>query len=109
MLRYKVEFASLSRRLRVEEGIYRNAIELLIHDCVDDETLSKLVDNRQSEIWSNAAIARELHDGLRRKLRNSYGVFLETVISMHKTLKDFVSRLQLSPDGKGPFHDARYV
>lgn len=96
MFNYPSEFRSLSRRLRVEQDIFRNNIELLLHDCVEDSVLTELLENVGGKEWSNPVVEK----ALARKLRISYSVYLETVESMDKTLREFKERLKLNDDGK---------
>lgn len=91
------EFKSLGRRLTVEQKIFRNTIELLLHDIVDDDMLSEFMKDASNEnLWSDPAVER----ALRNKLQSSYSVYLETIQSMDKTLNEFRSRLKLNDDGK---------
>jgi len=103
MWNYPQEFASLSRRLRVENDIFRNALELLLHDCVDDDELTNLLSDPGGELWRDPAI----NDELLRKMQRSFHVFIETIKSMHRSLQEFTRRLKLDPDGKGPFTDPK--
>nr|POF20019.1 hypothetical protein CFP56_52268 [Quercus suber] len=96
MWNYPQEFASLSRRMRVEQDIFRNAIELLLSDCVEDAVLADLLDNPGGDIWSDPKV----DEALREKMRRSYEVYLETVRGMQTTLERFSARLKLGPDGK---------
>lgn len=92
------EFKSLSRRLRVEQKIFKNSIELLLHDCIENnQLLSDLMsDNADSDLWSDP----EVENALRQKLQSSYTVYLETMSSLETTLLQFKDRLRLSDDGK---------
>jgi hypothetical protein len=49
------EFKSMSRRLTVEHRILRNTVELLLHDCIDDDELlaNLMADNGDSDLWSD--------------------------------------------------------
>lgn len=92
------EFKSLSRRLRVEQKIFKNSIELLLHDCIsDDQLLANLMsDTADSKLWSDPDVER----ALRQKLQSSYSVYLDTMTSLETTLMEFRNRLKLSDDGK---------
>lgn len=103
MWNYPQEFATLSRRLRAESDIFRNALELLLDDCVDNDTLTELLNNAGGELWAEPKIA----DELRRKLARSYKLFIETINSMSRALDRFRERLKLDANGKGPFTDPR--
>jgi hypothetical protein len=46
--------------------------------------------------WTETQVEQDL----RRILRGSYTVFLETVVDMHEALVAFIGRLRLGPDGK---------
>ena len=96
MFRYPSEFKSLSRRLRVEQDIFRNIIELLLHDCVGDSLLTELLENVGGKSWSDPDVEK----ALQQKLQASYGVYIETVESLNKTLAEFKERLKLGDDGK---------
>lgn len=98
---YPQEFASLSRELRVEQTRFRNTLALLLSDCVDDEQVAILLYSPGGAPWSDP----RLSNALARKLRDSYSVVLETISSMHQTFLDFVQRLRLDANGKGPFKD----
>lgn len=90
------EFRSLGRRLRVEHDIFRNALELLLTDCVDDTSIQDLLDDVGGSRWSEP----EIDAALRSKLQNSYPVYLETVQDMNKTLLALRARLRIGDDGK---------
>ena len=96
MFNYPSEFRFLSRRLRVEQDIFRNAMELLLHDCIQDSLLSDLLENIGGKSWSDPAVER----ALRKKLQASYSVYLETVKDLNKTLREFKQRLKLDEDGR---------
>lgn len=96
MFNYPSEFKSLGRRLRVEQGIFRNIIELLLHDCVGDRLLTELLENIGGKSWSDPDVEK----ALRRKLQASYALYLEAVESLNKTLIEFKERLKLNEDGK---------
>ncbi|KAK5703861.1 hypothetical protein LTR97_002874 [Elasticomyces elasticus] len=107
IFRPEANFMSLSRHMRVEDAVYREMIGRIILDCVDDQTYNNLMKDIDGKFWSDPNIAKELHAGLQQKLERSYSIFLETVVSMNTTLKKFKARLQLGPDGKGPFNDPK--
>ena len=93
---YSQEFAGLSRKLRIENDIFRNAIEILLHDAVDDPAVLLLLEKPGGELWYDPSI----QTGLKRKLQRSYPVFMETIQDMNKTIQEFIGRLRLTPDGK---------
>ena len=80
----------------MELEIFRNTIELLLGDCVDDQLLTDMLENFGGESWSNP----DVQGSLRRKLQTSYKVYLELVQSMNNTLKEFKDRLKLDENGK---------
>ena len=92
------EFKAMGRRLKVEHKIYRNTLELLLHDCIDDDQLltDLMSDSGDSARWSDPIVEK----ALRKKLQSSYSVYLETMSSLETTLADFKSRLKLNEDGK---------
>lgn len=92
------EFKSLSRRLRVEQKIFKNAIELLLHDCIDDDQMlaDLMSDTADSKLWSDPEVGK----ALRQKLQTSYSVYLDTMTSLETTLLEFRERLKLNDDGK---------
>lgn len=93
---YPEEFADMVRRLTVESDLFKITLEIVLSGCVDDATLTKLVDNTAGKAWSDAAVDRSLQ----RKLGKSFELFVSTVTSMHDALEDFRVRLKLGPDGK---------
>jgi hypothetical protein len=92
------EFKSLSRRLRVEQKIFKNSVELLLHDCIDDDQLlaDLMSDIADSRLWSDP----EVDKALRTKLQSSYSVYLDTITSLEATLTAFRDRLKLNDNGK---------
>lgn len=92
------EFKSLSRRLKVEQKIFKNSIELLLHDCIDDDQLlaDLMSDTAGSKLWSDP----EVEKALWQKLQSSYSVYLDTMTSLETTLLEFRERLKLNDDGK---------
>ena len=92
------EFKSLSRRLTVEQKIFKNSIELLLHDCIDnDQLLADLMsETADSKLWSDP----EVDKALRMKLQSSHSVYLDTMTSLETTLMEFRNRLKLNDDGK---------
>lgn len=92
------EFRSLSRRLTVEQRILKNSVELLLHDCIeDDQLLADLMsDNASSDLWCDPNVEK----ALRQKLQSSYSVYLDTMFSLETTLTKFKNRLKLNDDGK---------
>ena len=96
MFRAPGEFRSLSRRLRVEHDIFRNSMELLLTNCVDDVELQDLLEHVGGNSWSEPAV----DVALRKKLNRSYNVYMETVEDMNQTLVAFRERLKLGDDGK---------
>lgn len=92
------EFKNMSRRLTVEHRILINTVELLLHDCIDDEQLlaNLMADSSDPDVWSDAIVEK----ALRNKLQSSFSVYLETMSSLQTTLADFKSRLKLTDDGK---------
>jgi len=96
MFNYPQEFATLSRRLRIENGIFKNAIELLLHDAVDDTTALLLLEQPAGKRWHDPNVK----NGLQEKMQSSYIVFMETIESMNRTITEFQQRLRLGPDGK---------
>lgn len=85
MFRAPAEFCSLSLRLRVEHDIFKNTIELLVGDLVDDVSLQSLLENVGGDSWSESAI----DTALRKKFCRSYRVYIETAQDMNKTLLTF--------------------
>ena len=96
MFNYPSEFKSLTRRLRVEHDIFRNTVELLLHDCMGDQLLTELLENNDGKSWLDPDVGK----ALRKKLQTSYALYFETVESLNKTLTEFKERLKLSEDGK---------
>ncbi|KAK5690321.1 hypothetical protein LTR17_025968 [Elasticomyces elasticus] len=99
-------FDRLLRLMQTEKAIFREMIGPVIRGCVTDRTYNTLMDNLGGTCWSEPTVNWDLHIGLERKLQQSYGIFMQNVISMNTALNTFKSHLQLSPDGKGPFQDA---
>jgi hypothetical protein len=93
---YPKQFATLSRRLRVEQETFLNTMELILTGCVGGKTLQQLLTEPGGKSWEESEVEQEL----RRILRGSYLVFMETVISMNQALTTFKERLRLGPDGK---------
>lgn len=93
---YPKEFATMSRRLRVEQATFRNTMELILSSCVRGRSLEQMLTDPGGKSWDEADIEQELH----HILQGSYTVFMETVLSMNEALKDFMSRLRIGPDGK---------
>lgn len=93
---YPEEFATLSRRLRVENETFRNTMELVLSGFVGGRTLSDMLTQPGGKAWAETNVEQELS----RILQGSYGVFLETVVGMNEALTAFIKRLKLSPDGK---------
>ena len=98
MFNAPAEFKSMSRRLIVEHRILRNTVELLLHDCIDDEQLlaNLMADSSDPDVWSDPTVEK----ALRKKLQSSFSVYLDTMSSLETTLADFKSRLKLTVDGK---------
>jgi hypothetical protein len=93
---YPKQFATLSRRLRVEQETFLNTMELILTSCVGSKTLQQLLTEPGGISWEESDVEQEL----RRILQGSYSVFMDTVISMNQALTTFKQRLRLSPDGK---------
>jgi hypothetical protein len=93
---YPKEFATLSRRLRVENETFRNTMELVLSGFVGDGTLSDMLTQPGGQAWTETRIEQELH----RTLQGSHAVFLETVVDMNRALVTFMERLRLDTDGK---------
>lgn len=96
MLDCPKEFATLSRRLRVENETFRNTMELVLSGFVGDGTLSDMLTQPGGKAWTETRIEQEL----RRTLQGSHAVFLETVVDMNRALVTFIERLRLDADGK---------
>lgn len=96
MKNYPGEFSDMVRRLALEKELFKITLEIALSGCVDDATLTKLVNNTAGKAWADAALRRSLQ----RKLDQSLEVFVDTVTSMHNALEGFKARLKLSPDGK---------
>ena len=93
---YPKEFATMSRRLRMEYATFRNTMELILSSCVRGRSLEQMLTDPGGKPWEEAEIEQEL----RHILQTSHAVFIETVLSMNETLTDFMGRLRLGPDGK---------
>ena len=93
---YPKEFATMSRRLRIEYATFRNTMELILSSCVRGRSLQQMLTDPGGKAWEEADIEQEL----RHILQTSYAVFMETVLSMNEALTDFMGRLRLGPDGK---------
>lgn len=93
---YPKEFATMSRRLRMEQATFRNTMELILSSCVRGRSLEQMLADPAGQSWEEADMEQELQ----HILQTSYSVFIETVISMSEALTDFMGRLRLGPDGK---------
>jgi hypothetical protein len=99
ILDYPKEFATMSRRLRMEYATFRNTMELILSSCVRGRSLEQMLTDPGGKAWEDADIEQEL----RHILQTSYTVFMETVVSMNEALTEFTGRLRLCPDGKVRF------
>lgn len=93
---YPKEFATMSRRLRLEHATFRNTMELILSSCIQGRSLEHMLTDLGGRSWEEADIEQEL----RHILQTSYTVFMETVVSMNEALAEFMGRLRLGPDGK---------
>jgi hypothetical protein len=93
---YPKEFATLSRRLRVENETFRNTMELILSGFVGGRTLNDMLTQPGGKAWAETQVEQEL----RRILQGSYNVFLETVVGMNEALIAFIERLKLGLDGR---------
>jgi hypothetical protein len=93
---YPREFKQLSSRLRMEDTMFRNTMELLLSDRVGNRRLEDMLTQPGGIAWAETQVEQELH----RILQGSYAVFLETVVRMNEVLAAFIARLRLDPDGK---------
>lgn len=96
MLTAAAHFRNLSRELRTEHQIFRDAIDRLLGDCVDHDELQVMLNNIGGDAWSRPDIDMVLQ----RKLCDSYGVYMETVQHINQTLCAFRQRLEIGDDGK---------
>jgi hypothetical protein len=93
MCKSQREAIKLRRQLRVENEIFRNALELLLNGCVEEELLNGLVNDPMRNPWS-----KDLEGPLRRKLRRSYDVFDETVTSLGESFRELLDLLGLESE-----------
>ncbi|KJY02191.1 hypothetical protein TI39_contig81g00002 [Zymoseptoria brevis] len=92
-----VEFGAVARKLRTEELMFRNTLQILLSECMEHETQKQLLEASVGG-WDEE-IARV---ALKKRLQGSYGLYLEHVDSIRSTMTEFMGRLHLDPDGKPP-------
>lgn len=96
MWNYPKEFATLSRRLRVENDLFRNTLELILCGCVEGKLMIQLLNEPGGKTW----LSPKVELAMQNLLAGSYIVFLETISNMHEALESFIKRLRLGSDGK---------
>ncbi|KAM0715188.1 hypothetical protein Q7P37_009653 [Cladosporium fusiforme] len=96
---YPQEFKNMSRRLRIEAKILKNALESVLSGCVENSMLPDMLDDPDSEIWRDV----DIENSLRERLQDDFDIFIESIQSMNNALEEFKLRLKLCPDGKAPF------
>jgi len=93
---YHEELKVVSLDLRTEESIFRNTIEILLSDCLEQQTVAALLGNPQGPLWKDTAV----EDALHRRLQRDFEMYFENVKSMNATMGKFKERLKLGVDGK---------
>lgn len=93
---YPREFASLARRLRIEELIFVNTVEKILLDCVEADLVRELLAAPNGDSWSEPAVKRALQG----RLGSSYDLYIDTIESMQKSVEAFKLRLKLDRNGK---------
>lgn len=78
------ELEDLKDELDSEYRKFRNTIELLLGDSVDDHTFNQLFSNIGGKLWSNARV----ESCLRNRLRQDYEIFLKYVTRMNSSVED---------------------
>ncbi|KAK4499606.1 hypothetical protein PRZ48_010124 [Zasmidium cellare] len=78
------ELEDLKDELDSEYRKFRNTMELLLGDSVDDHTFNQLFSNIGGKLWSNARV----EECLRNRLRQDYEIFLKYVTRMNSSVED---------------------
>lgn len=78
------ELEELRDELDSEYIKFRNTIELLLGDSVDDHTFNQLFSNIGGKLWSNPRV----EECLRNRLRQDYEIFLKYVTRMSGSVED---------------------
>lgn len=90
-----VEFKAVVRKLRTEELMFRNTLQILLSECLEHETQKELLD-AMDQSWDSETV----RIALRRRLQGSYSLYIEHVQSIGKTLAKFMERLHLGTQGE---------
>lgn len=92
-----VEFKAVVRKLRTEELMFRNTLQILLSECLEHETQKQLLDHLDQS-WDS----EQVKVALKQRLQTSYSLYIEHVQSIQKTLSEFMERLHLGPRGEVP-------
>lgn len=85
------ELRSVAIKLRAENIVFRNTLEILLQDSVDMRMQQALLHDVAGEAWADAAVEK----ALRRRLQHSYPSYIEHVKLIHKELADITQKLHL--------------
>lgn len=92
------ELRSINRQLTTERAKLYNVLEQLLGDIVSQEDVEPMLEDPFGPSWKTD----QANSGIRRRLRDSYGPFEQTVLEVQEALVDVMGRLsvEVTPDGK---------
>lgn len=90
------EFKRVSRKLRAQEQVFRNTLELLILDCIDIGMQQVLMHDLGGQEWQRP----EIEEALKSRLQKSYSTYAEHVKSIEQSILKLRESLHIDEHGK---------
>lgn len=94
--KYAKVLKHLIRKLEMEKAKFENTCTELLYNLVGERELEILLGNPGGCSWRE----KSLQASLRGRLGPSFNVFLEAVMDLSDTVKEFTEKLDLGDDGK---------
>ena len=96
---YRSKLKSLQTRLRLQEELYRNTLRSLLSSELSPEEAQSLFPEPgepRSCLWGTTKIEEKLQ----KKLKGKYGMFMDVVKDMNKTMGELLEKLDIDSQGK---------
>ena len=96
-IRYKQVIREIVVELGTQQALFRNTLEkLLCGSVMSDVELAILLEHPGGKIWQKEDLASDL----RKRLQDSYPVYMESVRDMENLLESLKERMGLDSNGK---------